>query len=178
MKADEVKTWTIRLEHWVIPDGGYPRLLKEELTSEGTYVPRVAERFPEFALEFDSQEFKRAGKQEKTCHPIEGGRYRICGEVRYIYDRYEEDGDQLFIIDFGLLAYVELKWPEGLAVGQYYEADGELLVDKYYYTEFSHEYEGVPPIVYSWEVLDVEDEYILTCAKLDKPPKLKSASYE
>ncbi|GEM_PF-5062527 len=178
MRATDVKTWTIRLEDWVIPDGGYPRLLNEEINSEGIYVPHVTERFPEFALEFDSPGFMRADKPEKACQPLEGGRYRISGEVRYIYDKFEEHGDGLFIIDFGLFAYVERNWPEDLAVGQYYEAEGELLVDKYYYTEFSHEYEGVPPIVYSWEVLDVEDAYVLTCVKLDKPPKFKSSSYE
>ena len=130
---------------------------------------------------------------------VKDGSYRITGEVVHITPEEEEAVDchpvrDIHVIDFGLRAYragmVTNKHVPPLT-GEWLTGEIGLSVDHYPYMEFLGERPGMPPLIYTWTIDEIQvsdpksntwrtiDEtrcwedagsYLLTCTLEDSEP--------
>lgn len=125
--------WLIGLPSWVIQDGNYVDFM-------------VGQR-RRFALQFFSDGFGDADVGARDAKPLADFSYEVSGQV-VVAKR------DLMMIDFGLLAYADVRGP-GPAHGAWVTGRVGLLVDCYSYFEIHAKKRGVPPAVYAWTVTGI-----------------------
>ena len=109
--------WEVGLSSWIIQDGNY-----------GDF--ESAQR-AEFALEFFAKTFQKSGVRRKSAKNLGAANYEICGEVIY-------RAPEVWVLDFGIRAFSEVKPPEGIEVGDFVAANIYLGIDPFFYFEYLH----------------------------------------
>ena len=123
--------WEVGLSSWIIQDGNY--------------VDFESAQRAEFALEFFSQTFLKSGVRRKSAKNLGAASYEICGEVVCLTP-------EVWVLDFGILAFSERKPPEGIEVGDFVVADIYLGIDPFFYFEYLQSLAGMPSLIYSWVI--------------------------
>jgi hypothetical protein len=133
-----VNTWHLSIAAWVIQDGNYPDFRRGQ---------RV-----EFAVEFYAPDglIPRRGAARTARHEG-GGWYFVDATVAAMTEN-------AWVIDCGLLAYVDKPAPEGLSVGDGVQGRVLLSVDHYFYFEVLANQPEVPELIYTWDLLRIERE--------------------
>lgn len=126
-----MKEWNIGVDSWIIQDGNY----------EDFNVGQIVE----FALEFYPHKIELSSSQNRTVSLIGDSRYKINGEIVFIEDK-------LWIIDFGICAFQESYLPSNSKVGDFISADIYLGIDYYVYFESLYKIQGIPPLIYNWNI--------------------------
>jgi hypothetical protein len=127
--------WRLGLSSWIIQDGNY-----------GDFAPgdRV-----EAAVEFGFDErLELAESSAPSARHVDGSTYEVIGRVVLI----EAD---VWVIDVGLCVFNEHKPPQGLAVGDVVAGDAYLGVDPFFYFERLGKRPSMPPLIYTWQVLEI-----------------------
>lgn len=104
----------------------------------------------EYSLEFSHRHFIQSQSNKKYAEVANDlFVYNINAEVVY----YEYD---TCIIDFGINAYAySLNMPELVVPGSFTEGMSVLLVDDYGYEDVISKYAGMPPLIYTWEIVGI-----------------------
>src|SRR5438128_1383902 len=123
--------WNIGLSPWIIADGNYPHFRQGQTA--------------EFALEFYSRQIMPAEIVSTGARLLGGVRYQIAAEVVYT-------AENVWVVDFGLLAYQEHRPPNGIEVGASVPAEVSLNIDPFFYMESLFKTPGIPRLVYTWRV--------------------------
>ncbi len=138
--------WYIGLESWVLQDGNY--------TDFAVGQQR------QFALEFGYARSARLQVSETSERSVRyaqrGDWYAVRGEL--LRDSPEPHG-QGFVLDFGLKAYdnwIVLDDLEPPSAGTWLEGEITLVVDPFEYMDRLATQEGMPPLIYTWEILGIE----------------------
>jgi hypothetical protein len=127
------REYIIGLNSWIIQDGNYPDI------SVGDQR--------DFALEFyATYQMKTADVQGQTALDTLD-RPSINGVVKTVF----ADKD-VWIIDFGIMAYCTQPIPLDAKVGDLYEISAYIGVDPFDYFERLNRKPGVPPLIYSWKI--------------------------
>jgi hypothetical protein len=126
----------VGIDAWIIQDGNYEDLEVGQPIS--------------FALEFYAKEYfdsagEDKGLQQRSDEFISNG----VGEVVFI-------GPKVWIADFGVMAYAEGSPPPGLRIGSKFGAKIYIGIDHYPYFEDFYRLEGIPPLIYSWNIRDLK----------------------
>jgi hypothetical protein len=129
------------LEGWVLQDGNYPDF--------------VSGARQEFAIEFDVRQDRplRYAAGGEIGHRFTGSysHYQVTGEVVHVRDA--------FVLDFGIRAYCNHLVPyqgRTVCVGDRLSGTVSLAVDPFFYFEQLAQKRGMPPLVYSWNVTEVQ----------------------
>jgi len=132
-----MKEWNIGVDSWIIQDGNY-----------GDFnVGQIAQ----FALEFYPQKVEITSLREKSASLVSDSTYKINGEIILIKDK-------LWIIDFGVCAYQEANLPNNAKVGDYISAEIYLGIDYYIYFESLYKLQGIPPLIYKWNIKKIFEQ--------------------
>lgn len=123
----------VGISSWIVQDGNY-----------GDFAVGENRRF---ALEFHSPAgLRRSLEGSKTAQHLGASRYRIHAEIVFI-----QQG--LWVIDAGLfVAFEERQPPSEARIGGWIEGDIYLGIDPFFYFEYLHRIEGMPPLTYTWIV--------------------------
>ena len=124
--------WHLGMSSWFVADGNYEHF--------------AAGDEPEFALEFYVP-----GDVERVEPAALGATWRQ-GPFHDVVARVVFRSRKLWVLDFGLLAYQEMKPPKALKVGDHVRAEMYLGVDPFPYFEYLHKLRGMPPMIYSWRI--------------------------
>ncbi|GEP36631.1 hypothetical protein NPS01_02940 [Nocardioides psychrotolerans] len=142
------RLWWIGLDSWVIQDGNYTDVA-------------VGER-RQFALELG---YRRAARlavppdHERTPRCVHTGRgtsYDVVGEL---LRSFPEPRGGAFVLDVGLLAYTQWMVLDDLAppvAGTWLTGEIHLSVDPFFYKDDLHALPGMPPLIYTWTVEEVQ----------------------
>jgi hypothetical protein len=125
--------WLVGLAGWVIQDGNY-----EDFEVGSTR---------RFAVEFytsDPNGPPRSNLARKLVEHVGDDQYEINGEVAVATD-------DLLMLDFGLLAYREVRERPALGTG-WRAGTVSLGVDPFFYFEGHAKRPDVPPAIYSWDI--------------------------
>jgi len=128
-------TLAIAVDSWIIQDGNY-----------GDFA--VGDR-ARFALEFGARQLQLSATREPRATHIGHGVYDLRAEVRFI------DSD-VWVIDFGTLAFWEAPPPSFAEVGAWVEGRALLGIDPYFYQEYLHKLPGMPDLAYDWRIEGIE----------------------
>lgn len=133
-----VQTWHLSIAAWVIQDGNYPDFRKGQRA--------------EFAVEFYAPEgLVRTQGEARTAKHEGAGWYSIEATVAAV-------GENAWVIDCGLLVYVDKPGPEGIAIGDGVRGRVLLSVDHYFYFEVLAHQSQIPDLIYTWEIARIERE--------------------
>jgi hypothetical protein len=130
-------TFNIGLSGWIIQDGNY----EDYSTGEKR----------KFALEFNPGEIKRGKKGEKEAVLLRDSEYRIKSEIVFL-------NHEVWVIDFGILAFKEDKPPLGYNVGDFIETEIYLGVDPFFYFERLYKTKNIPELIYTWSIDEIKME--------------------
>lgn len=129
-----MKNFNISLDEWVLLDENYADFLKNEVR--------------EFALNVRLKRVKKSDTNVKTIKCTQSSDYLGTGEVVF-------KDDNILVIDFGILAYSDDPYIEGIEIGDYLSGVFELRVDSYDYFESLFKLEGILPLIYTWKVNNI-----------------------
>ena len=150
--------WNIGFSSWILNDGNYPVFYPEEQV--------------EFACWFYADEFKSSESSSKSANLLGGAQYCVNAEVVYI-------DSEIFVIDFGILAYTSLvtenallpgndktgrfriayDFQKSLKPGHMISAKLYLGIDYYPYFERHCDNLLVPPMIYKWHLNKIEADF-------------------
>lgn len=131
-------TWSIGLEPWIVQDGHYDDFRRG--TTEC------------FALEFYApRELTPTAVRERRADHIGSCRYRVVAAVVHATPA-------MWVIDFGVRAYVQGAAPPEIGVGDWVEGEIYLGIDHFAYMEHLHLTPNAPPLIYTWSVERVLEE--------------------
>jgi hypothetical protein len=120
-----MESFNIGLDSWIIQDGNYPDF----------QVGQEAD----FALEFYPLLFKPSDKQTKSFRHLNNCNYQICGQVIY-------QTRNVWVLDFGLLAYEQAKPPRYATKDAWVEGEIDLGIDPFFYFEELYGLPGMPAL--------------------------------
>ena len=128
--------WMVSLASWVIQDGNY-----------GDFEVGTSRRF---AIEFWADDLQPSSRTTRTAASVGGSRYAINANLAYV-------GDDLVMLDIGLVAYREVRanpkfpspWVQGFI---------SLGIDPFSYFETHARRRGVPPAIYGWDITGIWHE--------------------
>jgi hypothetical protein len=126
--------WEIGLSAWIIQDGNYPDF--------------EAGQPAEFALEFSSDSFGIGRPGLRIAKPLGEAKYEINSQVVYL-------ASDVWVIDFGILAFQQSAPPKNLSVGDFVAAEIYLGIDPFFYFERLNRQPGIPLLIYSWKVKSI-----------------------
>jgi len=126
-----MQTVFIGLDSWIIQDGNY-----------GDF--RVGEE-ARFALEFYPYRTSPAAGHDHQMIRQSGCRYRCQARYAFLHKRVS-------VLDFGLLAYRELRAPIEATLNDWVEVEIYLGIDPFFYTERLCDIPGMPPLAYDWRI--------------------------
>jgi hypothetical protein len=141
------RDWWIGLDSWVLQDGNYTDFVTGDRR--------------QFALEFG---YRRDRRLRRTLPPVssslrytgQGDTYEVSGQL--IRASAEPHGDG-FVLDFGLLAYsnwMVLDDLEPPAAGDWLSGEIHLSVDPFFYMDELAGLPGMPALIYTWTVAEIE----------------------
>jgi hypothetical protein len=120
----------VGLSSWIIQDGNYSDF-------------SVADQ-RDFAVEFYPAQLSPANSCEHQLNHLRLDRYRVRARVAYVTDR-------VWVIDMGpFMAFHEGKPPADVVSGVWVEGEVHIAIDPYFYFEYLHKLEGMPPLTYTW----------------------------
>lgn len=125
----------INVNSWIIQDGNY-----------GDFS--VGDRM-RFALEFAGNPLSPSERTDAELTHLDGNSYRVCGQVKY-------SRPNVWVIDFGFMAFWESEAPVFATIGSWLEGDISLGIDPFFYKEYLCEEEGIPNLFYNWTVTKIE----------------------
>lgn len=129
-----MKDWCVGLSSWIIQDGNYGEFSCQQQA--------------EFALEFYPQEWKTVLPGKKQAQLLAGSTYKLTAEVIHVSSR-------AWVIDFGVPAYQQTEPPKNVHKGTWLEAVVYLGIDPFFYFEELAHVEGMPPLIYSWDITKI-----------------------
>lgn len=142
-KADE---WWIGLEGWVLQDGNYTDFVTGETR--------------QFALECSYDRGNRlkgeAGAGIACRYTGSGTAYEVEAEVLRVNNQFREDA---YVVDFGLRAYTCELLTKGMKsprVGERVFGSLHLFVDYFEYFERLGQLPGMPGLIYTWTVEEIQ----------------------
>lgn len=123
----------VGVSSWIVQDGNY-----------GDFAVGQQARF---ALEFyPPNGLRRAAEGPMSAEHLGASRYRIHGRVGFV-------GPGVWAIDTGLfVAFEERQPPDHAKVGGWVEGEVYLGIDPFFYFEYLHRIDGIPPLTYTWQV--------------------------
>jgi hypothetical protein len=131
----DMSEWVVGLSSWVIEDGNYADFHRGQIA--------------EFALEFHPAGALVAGlPAPPSARHLDADRYRVRAQVSLPMP-------DVWLIDCGVIAYHERDEPAGVAGGATVSGVVALGVDPFPYFERLGRHRGMPPLIYSWEVLEI-----------------------
>ena len=150
-----MSSWWIYLDLWVLQDGNYPEF-------------RTGDR-RQFALEFFYNRSRPLRPPHEATHYecrnlAPDALYEITGQVVHVTPEEEEEADDypvrdIHVIDFGLRAYMA-----GMLTnkhvpplnGEWLTGEISLSVDHYPYKEYLGKRPGMPPLIYTWSIDEIQ----------------------
>ena len=139
-------TWWIGLSSWVLQDGNYTDFVTGERR--------------QFALEFAysrTQRLRTPAEASRRCRY--SGRdvsYDVTGQLVRAASEPMQDA---FVLDFGLVAYTEWMVLDDLEppqVGDWLAGEISLSVDHFAYMDFLAQRPGMPPLIYTWTIEEIQ----------------------
>jgi hypothetical protein len=130
--------WLIHLSGWIIQDGNYPDFTSGQRA--------------EFAVEYwwaDGPRDTTATKSQARL--LDGAKYSVNARVICMQD-------EVAVVDIGLLVFHEEASPHRAEVGAVLEGQLALGVDPYFYFERLAKDPNLPDLVYTWEILRIEQD--------------------
>lgn len=127
--------WEIGLAVWIIKDGNYDNFETGQTA--------------EFALEFNSPDYRKSGSCTRSCKSLGAAKYSIVGEVIYLRT-------DMWVLDFGLCAFQDSVPPDGIRVGDFIAAEIYLGIDPFFYFETLYGLPGIPPLIYTWKISAID----------------------
>lgn len=98
-----------------------------------------------FALEFAGNKLTSCAAAEKTAQLITNSEYRVRAQVVFVTP-------EVWVIDFGMLAFWESKPPANVVIGSWVEGDIYIGIDPFFYKEYLHKIPNMPRLTYNWKV--------------------------
>ena len=129
--------WDVYLSSWIIQDGNYPDF--------------EIGQTPEFAVEFWLPDgvIVRTSDGEKSANSVGGPLYDTTAEIVF-------QNAQITILDIGILVYRQTSSSDTpLSAASRVEVQLGLGVDPFFYFEDLNKIADVPPLVYSWKILNI-----------------------
>ncbi|HOI53830.1 MAG TPA: hypothetical protein PLP01_01140 [Phycisphaerae bacterium] len=123
--------WKLNLASWIVQDGNYGDFAKGDEC--------------EVALEFWAKTLELTEQSQPRCTWVTDCYYDVVARVVLC----QKD---VWVLDFGLLAYRESSPLEGLAAGDWVTGRIGLGIDPFFYFERLHALPGMPPLIYSWTI--------------------------
>ncbi len=142
------RRWWIGLDSWVIQDGNYTDV--------------VAGERRQFAVELGYRRARRlapagpGARSPRATHTGRGTSYDVCAEL---LRSSTEPGGDAFVLDVGLLVYAQWMVLDDLeppVVGAWLAGEVHLAVDPFSYLDRLHALPGMPPLIYTWTVEEVQ----------------------
>ena len=130
-------TLHVGIDSWIIQDGNYPDYRVGEASS--------------FALEFYPQSLRASHERSLRRERLFGSHYRITGKVVFV-------AKQVWVIDFGFLAFQNQAPPRVASKGQWIHADIYLGIDPIFYFESLYSLPGMPSLKYEFRVREIQLE--------------------
>ena len=121
----------VGVDSWIIQDGNYPDF----------HVGQVVK----FALEFHPQMLKPVAAGSFQTTKLTGSTYRICAKVAFT-------APDVWVLDFGFMAYQNQPAPSGLKAGDWIVAQIYLGIDPFFYFEKLHAIPGIPLLRYELRI--------------------------
>jgi hypothetical protein len=119
------------IDSWIIQDGNY-----------GDFAIGETRKF---ALEFGGKQLIPALTNELSAQLVRSCVYRVCAKVVYVHP-------EVWVIDFGLLAYWHSKPPTHAKVGSWVEGEILIGIDPFFYMDDLHKLPDIPKLIYNWKV--------------------------
>jgi hypothetical protein len=128
--------WTLNLSSWIIQDGNYGDFEKGQHTR--------------FAVEFYLPQFSLSSDPTRSVNVIEAARYQINADVIFRKKR-------VWILNLGdISVFQDMEPPDSIHVGQFVQGDISLGIDPFSYFETLSEMPGIPPLIYEWQIEQIE----------------------
>jgi hypothetical protein len=128
--------WRLGLSSWIIQDGNYGDFSVSEQVELAVEFGPTATPLP-------------TASRTKAAVLIGESRYKIDAQVVFV-------AEDVWVLDFGILAFQEAKPPEEFAVGDWVNAEIYLGVDPFFYFERLHALPGMPPLIYTWVLREID----------------------
>lgn len=124
----------VGIDSWIIQDGNYPDFTVGQAAT--------------FALEFYPHSLAPADGRSPLCEHIDASKYRICCNVIFT-------AKQVWVVDFGILAYLNHPTPRIASKGAWLCAEVYLGIDPFFYVEELHAIPKMPELRYDFRVRDI-----------------------
>lgn len=132
-----MNTLHIGVSSWIIQDGNYPDFRIGDVVR--------------FALEFHPHQMRESSAKSTSCTRVSGSNYRVTARTVFT-------DTNVFVLDFGFLAYDQAPPPRWMKPGQYVDADVYLGIDPFFYFEELYAIQGMPELRYQFRIRDIELE--------------------
>ena len=152
----------VGLDAWIIQDGNYGDFSVGQET--------------DFALEFYPLDtLRRSAAGAKGAEHLGASRYRVRARVVFI-------GRGVWVIDAGaFLAFQEREPPADVGLGEWLEGEVYVGIDPFFYFEYLHATDGMPPLTYTWGVKKILREttpWMEASDEQGRPYRTRDASRE
>lgn len=123
------------------------------IIADGNYADFVVGQKAKFALEFyPSHGLNVAQDGPPVAQHLKASHYRVRAQVVFA-------DANVWVIDAGsFMAFCEQRPPEHGRVGAWVEGEIYLGIDPFFYFEYLHRMDGMPPLTYSWIVREIARE--------------------
>ena len=122
------------IDSWIIQDGNYGDF------SAGDNA--------KFALEFSGRKLQPSESRQAQVRPAGKAVYQVCAQVVFNHP-------DVWVIDFGLLAFWESAPPEFATPGSWGEGEIFLGIDPFFYMEYLNKISGMPNLFYEWQIASI-----------------------
>lgn len=127
----------IGVSSWIIQDGNYPNF-------------RIGD-VARFALEFHPHTIRESTETSTSCMRVNGSNYRVTAQTIFV-------NQNVFVLDFGLLAYDQASQPKWMKSGKFIDAEIDVGIDPFFYFEELHAIKGMPELRYGFRIRGIELE--------------------
>jgi hypothetical protein len=132
-----MNTLHIGVSSWIIQDGNYPDFRIGDVVR--------------FALECHPHRILESSANSKLCTRLSASNYRVTAQTVFTTKN-------VFVLDFGFLAYDQAPSPKWMKAGQFVDADLYVGIDPFFYFEELHAIKGMPELRYGFRIRDIELE--------------------
>lgn len=143
-------SYFVELDSWIIQDGNYGNFRVGLKCSFALEYRVIGDLYG--SMQFD----------EQSCEYKEDNIYQVSGNTSYL-------SDNVSVIDVGIRAYQEAKPNTNLRLGGGFRGRIGLGIDPFFYVEYLRKQEGLPELIYDWEI---EEIFIQKAPLIEVQPKL------
>lgn len=129
-----MRTLNVGVDSWIIQDGNYDDFVVGQKTK--------------FALEFYPVLLKSSDHNSKSFTELSFNRYKICGQIICSLEN-------VWVLDFGILAYQEIKPPDYAKQGNWVEGEIYLGIDPFFYFEYLKKVPEIPYLTYNLKIQQI-----------------------